>query len=401
MNLETLFNGVAVVIDDEISESTANINRIVSQIETKSIPVLKYNSLPEDGIINHFKNISFLLLDWRLIDDSELKKALKDGGRIPDALRHDLDNRNIQFIKELNKNGFFPIFIFTNEDTSYIKNKLIDSEIMLKERPSNIFIKSKNDLKEKGALLNVINEWLQNNPSIYVLKTWEKEYQCSKTRMFNELQKYSPVWPKILWENYISDNTDPSLELGEFITNNLHTRMIPLKFSDDILKTSQGEIDQNELKLVIEGTTFLSNLSSNIAPGDIFRKSDNYYINIRAACDVIPARGDSPTSLDDVELYLIKGSRLSNTQAKKAYRKEYGNFFEIDSQSIVFPIDNGKIIDFRFRNLEIKKWSEVKNNRIGRLLPPYINRIQQRYSLYMQRQGLPRIPDRAILDGEN
>jgi hypothetical protein len=56
-----------------------------------------------------------------------------------------------------------------------------------------------------------------------------------------------------------------------------------------------------------------------------------------------------------------------------------------------------KTYRYEFKNLTIKKWSEIKSSRIGRLLPPHITRIQQRYALYMQRQGLPRTPEKAII----
>ena len=42
------------------------------------------------------------------------------------------------------------------------------------------------------------------------------------------------------------------------------------------------------------------------------------------------------------------------------------------------------------------QWNNIKDNRIGRLLPPYITRVQQKYAHYLQRQGLPRIPKQAI-----
>lgn len=397
MGLEELFSGVAVVIDDEVNDPSANINKIISQIESAHIPVLKYTSLPEDSIVSHFQNLSFLLLDWRLIKENVSNEKIVEGVTIPDGLQEYDATENLEFIKKLNESGFCPVFVFTNEDTVAIETKLLKEEVILKDRPSNIFVKSKKDLQGKNKLFNIIDAWLKKNPSIYVLKEWEREYQCSKTKLFNEFQKISPVWPKILWKNYKDDNTNPSVELGEFITRNLHTRMTPFLFSEKILNKRGKKINPNELQSVIEGEMFLSTLDqNNIAPGDVFKISSDYYINIRAACDVIPGRTDQ--SIDDIELYLIKGTKISVSRGKKAYNKYYGKFSEIDSQSIVFPIHDGKIIDFRFKKLEIKKWSDVKDKRVGRLLPPYINRIQQRYSLYMQRQGLPRIPDAAIFE---
>ena len=396
MNMEELFSGVAVVIDDEVNNSSANITNIVNQIESKSIPVLKYTSLPGDSIINHFQNLSFLLLDWRLIKDEITDAEIENGIIMPDTLLEDDAKENVEFIKKLNEKCFCPIFIFTNEDTSAIETRLIEEGILC-DRHSNVFIKSKNELKGKSKLFKLVKNWLQQNSSIYVFKEWEREYQNAKNKLFSEFQKKSPVWPKILWKNYKEDNINPSLGLGEFISRNLHTRMAPFQFSETVLNKPGRKICPNELQSVIEGEVFITILDeNNIASGDIFKISSDYYINIRANCDVIPGR--SGQSIDDIDLYLIKGSKVSVTRGKKTFNKEYGKFTENDTHSIVFPINKGEIVDFRFKKLEIKKWTDVKNNRIGRLLPPYINRIQQRYALYMHRQGVPRIPDKAIFD---
>ena len=42
------------------------------------------------------------------------------------------------------------------------------------------------------------------------------------------------------------------------------------------------------------------------------------------------------------------------------------------------------------------KYSKVKAGREGRLLHPYVTRVQQRYALYARRQALPRIPEAAV-----
>ena len=56
----------------------------------------------------------------------------------------------------------------------------------------------------------------------------------------------------------------------------------------------------------------------------------------------------------------------------------------------------GKIFCFSLRDIKTEKWKDIKDNRIGRLLPPYITKVQQKYAAYLQRQGLPRIPEEAI-----
>jgi len=42
------------------------------------------------------------------------------------------------------------------------------------------------------------------------------------------------------------------------------------------------------------------------------------------------------------------------------------------------------------------KSPDAMEHRIGRLLPPYLTRLQQRYSAYLQRPGLSRIPRAAL-----
>lgn len=66
------------------------------------------------------------------------------------------------------------------------------------------------------------------------------------------------------------------------------------------------------------------------------------------------------------------------------------------NQAIVFAAGDGRSIDFDFKQLRIEKFETWKSQRVGRLLHPYVTRIQQRYALFLQRQGLPRIPGEAI-----
>jgi len=220
--------------------------------------------------------------------------------------------------------------------------------------------------------------------------------------MFVELQNLSPNWPKIMWNNYSIDKAICSLELGELLSRNLHSRMTPFEFSDEILKLNKGEtINKSELCLVLEGEIFLDNANlhaDNISPGDVFSIESNYYVNIRAACDLFPDRYKVGAILDDVELYLLKGFTFSDKEIEKSYSKEYGNFSERDNQIIIFPMVHGKAIDFHFKTLNILKWSELKDKRIGRILPPYITKIQQKYAQYLQRQGFPRTPNEAIVN---
>jgi len=53
-----------------------------------------------------------------------------------------------------------------------------------------------------------------------------------------------------------------------------------------------------------------------------------------------------------------------------------------------------------YRIIVIAKLSEYRDSRKGRIQHPFITRIIQKYGLYIQRQGLPRIPLEAIFTQE-
>ncbi len=398
VHINELFKGVAVVIDDEVNDVGANIQKIIEQISALHIPFVKYTDIPSEDEVTHFQSLSFILLDWRLIKPDLSTSDLTEGVSITSELEEDNINRNIDFIKRLYEVCYCPVFIFTNENENDIMGKLITENICASNRPSNILIRQKSSLQKKGSLQRTLEKWLKTNPSVYLLKEWEREYQLCKNSLFFDFQQMSPVWPQVMWRCFDKDGANKSLELGDLISRNLHTRMKPFEFNEDLFKSTAKE-DQGELRKVLEGALFLKKESlhdDNIAPGDLFYFSSNYYVNIRAACDLIPDRNDPCSVVDNVELYLLKGAKLSDKKTKELFAKKYGHFNETEVQSVIFPLHGGKAIDFRFKLIITKKWQDVKDKRIGRILPPYITKIQQRFALYLHRQGLPRVPSEAV-----
>jgi hypothetical protein len=395
MDLSELFHGIAVIVDDEIHVEKTSIKMIADQIRAKKIPVLTYESHP-DIDKQHLQAVSFVLLDWEIISEEARELKLKSH-RLPGTLIAEYEAANIVFLKDLLASSFCPIFIFTHESTDRIKQRLIDEKLFNVDKPNNIFIKSKKDLESDGAVFAEISNWLKSSPSIYVLKEWEIKYQSSKTKLFRDFQEFSPHWPRIMWQNFEKDGTNSSIELGSILSKNLHTRMSPYQFKSEIINSQFTEIDRDELLKVIEGERFLSsdNLhSDDISTGDLFKVSKYYYLNIRPACDLIPR--EAGESIDDVELYLVRGTKLTSPTTATMFSPTDGKFRESDCNIIIFPLNNGQAIDFRFKKFEIKKWKDCKSNRIGRILPPHITRAQQRFSLYLQREGLPRTPNEAI-----
>ena len=100
METSDLFNGIAVIIDDEIGKKAANINELIKQIEDKNIPCVKYTYLPENDVIKHLQGISFLILDWR-IRDKEIEEFMLDGVISPSTLEESIIQANIDFLKKL------------------------------------------------------------------------------------------------------------------------------------------------------------------------------------------------------------------------------------------------------------------------------------------------------------
>ena len=64
MDVEKLFQGIAVIFDDEISDPTSTIYTIKENIQRKNIPVAVYNEMPRPEIIPSLSNASFVILDW-------------------------------------------------------------------------------------------------------------------------------------------------------------------------------------------------------------------------------------------------------------------------------------------------------------------------------------------------
>ncbi len=399
MNIQQLISGVGIVIDDQINNENANIQEIVKQLEEINMPLVKYAELPTIEVANHFKNISFLILDWKLNSSEIMDEDIEKGVTIPAELRESNAESNIEFLKSVAGKCSNPIFIFTNENTEEIR-KLIYREFDLScEKPNNFFIQSKSNV-DKGNLMHEVGSWLIKNPSIYILKKWEQQYEIGKYELFSQFYNMSSNWPNILWQNFINDDVDQSYELNELIFRNLKARVGRYEFDNEILSSQPVSIKKEELLNVLEAERYISKerlSETDVSTGDIFAKEDSngtiYYLNIRAQCDIVLKR----EGIDRLKLYLLKGRELDKKDGKyDDYDNNLGIFREKINNCIIPFIAGGKIIVFKFKDLKIEKWRNMKDKRIGMILPPYITRVQQKYAFYQQRQGLPRVPKEAI-----
>lgn len=395
MDLKKLLSGIAVVIDDAFKDTASDqggddtrndlIFAIVDGIEREwNLPFYKTSAMPScDTWPNLLQTASFILLDWKLWNSGS--SQLEEEGI----------KKNVKFLEQA-KNYLVPVFIFTNESPEDVESELPASIYRDDEPERNfVFVRRKNDLMS-GDRLNFepIEEWIRNNASVYALKTWEQALHCAKIDLFGSMYKRSRDWPRVFWKAYCDDGVDPSSSLTHLINDSLRGRMQANTFENEILNAASTEISSEDLRALIAETSFRCNDTlpcEEIRCGDLFQAtSGKFSLNIRPDCDCIPRNG----TVDDVELYCVEGKIVRNSELRKSYKN--GHFEERVWESLAFSIYQKKSVRFDFRKLSVIKFSALRNNRIGRLLHPYLTRIQQRYALYLQRQGLPRVPEGAI-----
>ncbi len=418
--VEELLKGIVVVIDDEVHDANANIHTIIENLKKKNTPVLSYDRIPEEDIIESLYNASFIILDWKFesSDSSFAKNALPMG--FGASLREEAQEEVIGFIKRLLGTVLVPIFIFTNENIEEIYNTLKENGIR-HEETDRIFIEDKRNLLNLDSLYHQIGTWMENHPSAYVLKEWDKTFIRSKNEIFLKMYSLSPYWVGTIWdvikEDASGENLNCHREFEEFLTRSITNRMDDIEFDTDCLqKKNQTQDTDHEIRQIFETERYIEygDSQDNIPPhtGDLFLQEKKYYLNIRAECSL--ARKDDP------ELYCLEGKQFPskeitsdipvlqpgermnlgskcyegiekiNAAIKKWAGKRqfhHGTIIEQAPEVIIPYIAGEKMIRFKL-DLKIKQFSELKEHRIGRLLPPYITRVQQRCASYIVRTGV-------------
>ena len=97
MDIGKLFNGIAVIVDNEIENKTSAIYKIKELIEAKNIPVAVYSEIPQLDVIPALSGASFIILDWDYTN-GEAEVGEDERVVIPDALTTSNEERLIAFI---------------------------------------------------------------------------------------------------------------------------------------------------------------------------------------------------------------------------------------------------------------------------------------------------------------
>jgi hypothetical protein len=402
-----LYTGIAVVIDDQIHENGSEIAQIVAAIRKEGGHVVEHTELPvaDDSLVN-LEGASFFILDWHLESSTLTDIELGVSVPIPDQLSKEQVREKIEFLLKLKEHRVAPVFIFTAAGVETVKQALKKSagkrqkggaEIDL----SHILVMSKSDVLKDGVF-TVLNDWTKTNASALALKSWEQAYQTAKNALFVDFYSASPLWPAILWKNFYDDGVPPSDQLIKLLSRNLLSRMVPIKIEMEPFMTNIDAMIQksrtnylNTLLDVLQGERFVLSdrlHGDSIAPGDVFKIDSHYFLNIRPECDCVLRDGAC-----DLELYLLSGDKLGPAgTAKKGGDPFAGRLAERNDEALVFAMYKRGTFSFDLKTLHKKSWMDAKKDRIGRLLPPFLTHVQQRYSSYLMRPGLPKIPIEAM-----
>lgn len=439
MQAEKLFNGIAVIIDNEIQDEGSDIYKIKGLIETKNIPVATFTEVPSVDVVSSLGSASFIILDWDYTN-GELEIESDERISIPSELSSTIEERLIEFIKCLLNDIFVPVFIFTAKSKETIVESLKDASLWDDEKSNRIFIKQKAEVDSDEELFSAIDEWVKAMPSVYVLKEWEHVLYRTKNSMFNELYSYSPNWAKIIWDMLKEDSIENQREFGNFVTRSLVNRIIDYSFDETLIQTTSS-IKSDELRKVVEGERYFSYESQpeQAYTGDLYKDGSKYYLNIRAQCSM--ARRDDKGNYNPT-LYCIKGKKLRNQdivsedirfttenelvfdankrfsfnqicefckdeskleEINKNFSKHRNSIFfrkgsilERDDKVIIGCVAGEQAICFDM-DICVFNYEDMKEKRIGRILSPYITKIQQKCAINTIREGVLPLPKELFL----
>lgn len=410
MDIRKLFSGIGVIIDDMLGDVEINdkINDITSSLEGDNIPLVKYNFLPNVNAFEHLRNASFILLDWQLYRTLDYVDGEIITLKVADDVVATNNRNNTAFVTRLLKETSVPIFIFSN--TADVRDNLIDngiSEDQLSKCP--IFIKEKQDLfNEDGrfVMFESIETWVKSMPAVYVLKEWLFAFNKAKESLLLDLSIGSQYWPRIIWNSANADSVDESEEVSSLMMQNIASRMTPVSFDTDIITDGDANPNKEILLNVLQAQRYMKVDDNAMAVvGDVYvfepdaidengvhSNPDNkeVAINIRPTCDCV-FRDDPKKSI-----YLLYGRKLTEGAQKEKFNAKYHKFDELDVEAIVGPIVDNSYYSFRFKDIEVVGFDQIRHLRHGRVLEPFISHITERYSLYIQRHAMPSIPEDAV-----
>lgn len=392
----SLVQGPVVFIDDEVSNEAKPAYALAQQIRATGRPIAEYEELPPDEHSEHWRSIAFLVLDWDLVPGSP---GALGGSTLSDFARSNLFEWLERFVEKV----FCPIFIISAEDVADIERQLGENDSLQRLLSTGrIKVFPKHALMEN--FLQYLENWIASRPALAALNIWENENEFAKNRLFQDMDQLAPDWPAYVWQSAGKDGIDPSYELASVISANLLHRMDTLRFDVESIREFDGEPTSEAMRRVIQGRTTLPSARlypTMILPGDLFADSDDgvVWVNVTPACHTVISRsqGSEEGEPGEVDLNLVRGQRLERPTSRNTFGKQKKEH-DGSNGMLVHVLLGDEPYAFSFKSRRMATWSEVSEQRIGRLLPPYITLLQQRHAAFLMNEGLPRVDSDLYLD---
>ena len=388
----------ALIIDDGLFNGESEILRIKDDFESEGACFLKYDSIPDEKCWKGLGSVSFAILDWNLYGIKKEELGLTGIGGSP--LTTINEEKIIQFISYMIKEYMTPIFVITQEDTSYVINRLSASDITEKAiQQGQITVYSKNYINKK-RIKSVINKWCKNNPAIYVLKELDKSSDKAMTTLFRGMTSIDNRWPAVVYDTLKADSSmDVNREFFEFLIDSFVGRMDTPFFDEKIIGKVPRHLEDDEIIRLYSDAKIVSYDVQPTGPctGDVYIDDSckNIFINITAGCD-----------LKRKAHIFLKGNKIT----EYPYDKKTGLIQKNNSQIIPLFLDKACVefcfssyfcIEFENSNyqeytFDIGNGNQRLCKRYGKLIHPYITTIQERFAHHISRQGMIRHPDKVL-----
>lgn len=380
-----LCKGPVIVVDDKIENEDDKIYDIISMLRNNNLVVIKYSNLDDlRKEICNLLHVNFFIIDWNLI------KRPKDeplGVTPGDEAEVSSSEDVISIISELKLVSSAPIFILSALNKENIESTLKEANIVRRDN-NYVFVESKQALSDNARLVAQIEKWIKQSPHVYLTKWWQNRILQKNTSIFWELYDTNSNWPSIFYESFKKDGEDPIRGLNDILFQLIKAKTQLDDIDHSSLKTQSQQANGEQIKQLYSQIMYMNDCIEEIKPGDIFELNGVYYINIRPACDTTKR-----TNQNKIELYLISGSEISDEEVKQYYDTNINIIRPKICNEILQFLHGKNFICFQFRDFQIKKYGEMKDHKICRLIPPFITSFQQRFITFLGRYGVPRVPD--------
>lgn len=384
-----IFHNPVVVVDDEITQVQSEICQIRNEIRKLNIPTIDYDYIPDEEIIKNLSNVSFIIMDWNFENRGKERFDFGDVDEeieYPDEMKREDRSKVISFVKSIIENYTVPVFFFTAEATEEIK-EIMTEEGIEETAISQIFFCEKTDLLEPNAMIERIIGWIEERPAVYVLKKWETEAAITKNKMFLDLNGKSAHWAGTVWKS-IQHDGDSNYEFTNFINRQFVNRFDTIIFDGEWIDKT-GSVGYDELRRIMQAERYIT-YEEGIRPkylhtGDLFVDNDcQYWVVVSAQCDLARHK-----ACKNDNVILVKGNAISVDQSGGIAGNE-SEYYDTRMSVYEMCIADNYLVEFKMG--EYKMYNPIKANDsscklIGRLLPPNITRIQQKFSSYIVREG--------------